>query len=334
MRVSASVYSNSERELLSLVEELDAHGIDSIHLDCADKIEVFEDVKTIRKESETAIDLHIISKQPERYFEALKNSEITEVTWQLEDLPKDFEFPNLPGIKQGIAIVSTTDIEILKNWVDRIDYLLMMSTSPGVSGGLFRKENFDRIRQVRNLYPKLELHVDGGVNQEVSFILRNLGVHQVVSGSYLVNGKFVGASLNNLRSGGAESQYTVGDMLIGRDELPVAGEDANLHEVLELMENGKRGFVLLKNNEGKLAGIVSNADLRRGLLKKFDELAELQLSDIVNPNPVTAKDSDSITEMVRMVKALPFTVLFLPVISDDGELKGAVTFNNLIKGEL
>jgi pentose-5-phosphate-3-epimerase len=50
----------------------------------------------------------------------------------------------------------------------------------------FVKTISQRIREFRRRYPSKNIHVDGGVNGEVSFILRNIGVDAAVSGSFLM----------------------------------------------------------------------------------------------------------------------------------------------------
>lgn len=335
MKISASVYSNKDRELPDLIRELDAHKIDSFHIDCLDEPRVFNDIQAIRKISNTPIDLHMITARPSEYFEQLKTADIEAVTWQLEDLPNSFSFPELPVTRQGLAIVSSTALEALQPFVEDIDFVLMMTTEPGKSGGTFNRENFSRIRKLRSLYPGLHVFVDGGVNQEVSFILRNLGVEQIVSGSYLVNGPFLGASLLSLKEGEGKGHFHVEDIMIAKEDLPVVSiSSTNPKQLILKMESGGKGFVLVEDDRGKLAGICSNADLRRAVIRHFDNLEDVSLEALINPKPIVAKASQHISEMVDTVKGLNFIILFLPVTNDEGKLLGAITFNDLIKGEL
>ena len=89
----------------------------------------------------------------------------------------------------------------------------MMATIPGESGGKFDKSNFTKIREFSQLYPDKKIHVDGGVNAEVSFILRNMGVYLSVSGSYLFNSVSIGSALLNLKLNEVESHFLVKDFM-------------------------------------------------------------------------------------------------------------------------
>ena len=52
---------------------------------------------------------------------------------------------------------------------------------------------------IKNFFPNKKVYVDGGVNDEIAFILRILGVSSVVSGTFLVKNN-IPKSLLRLRS--------------------------------------------------------------------------------------------------------------------------------------
>jgi ribulose-phosphate 3-epimerase len=82
--------------------------------------------------------------------------------------------------------------------IEQLDFVMLMCTTPGESGGKFQKENFQKINQLKYEYPNLSITIDGGVNSEVAFILRLLGVDTIVSGSYLMDKSEYGANMLNL----------------------------------------------------------------------------------------------------------------------------------------
>ncbi|MFP4092688.1 MAG: CBS domain-containing protein, partial [Cyclobacteriaceae bacterium] len=202
-------------------------------------------------------------------------------------------------------------------------------------GGVFRKDNFNRIRRFSKLYPGKRIHVDGGVNDEVSFILRSMGVDSAVSGSFLVNHTSMGAALMGLKMQEVKSHYLVRDMQIDKTHLPVLNLDCcTFKEVLQAIEDYDLGFALFEDGEGKMKGIVSNADVRRGLLKNIEDLNRTRLEDIINAEPICIQEEATISDMLALVTSKSFPILFLPVVDREGYLTGAVTFNNLIRGEV
>ncbi|MFT4738235.1 MAG: ribulose-phosphate 3-epimerase, partial [Paraglaciecola sp.] len=158
MKISASLYSSKERSMHALVEELDECHIDFFHIDCNDDPSVFDDIATIRKSSNTPIDLHIISENPAKYFDLIKEHQVEYVTFQFEQLPKDTIFPDFPDAKLGLAIVSETPVQVFEDFKNQFDFILMMTTTPGQSGGVFQKNNFKKIRKFRNQYPGRAIH--------------------------------------------------------------------------------------------------------------------------------------------------------------------------------
>jgi len=335
MKISASLYSGKNKSLPELVKELDGHNVDYFHIDCNDDPKVFSDIKAIRQISKTPVDLHIISSEPEKYFQGISENKVELVTFQYENLKSGINVPDGLKAKLGLAIISETNIDVFEKYKDRFDFILFMTTVPGQSGGRFNKENFSKIREFRQKYPDKKIHVDGGVNADVSFVLRNMGVYSVVSGSYLVNSDLVGNALHNLRSDYyVPSGMHVRDIMLSREETPAIQESsASFADVLNTIDRYNLGFTTVTDGSGRLAGIISNADVRKGLIRKISDLNQVKVGDIINRNPVKVFDDYTITEMIEFIKNTRYNILYLPVVDRQNNLTGAITFTNLIKGE-
>ena len=333
MKISASLYSNKEKKRSDLVAELDKCQIDYFHIDCNDDPSVFEDIKEIRTYSKTPIDLHIITDHPEQYLDLLKETPVERVCFQYENLKGKLELPEIQGTSYGLALVSDTDVSAFEDYKNECDFVLIMTTTPGQSGGTFRKDNFQRIRKFRNHFPGKEIEVDGGVNDEVGFILRMLGVQTVVSGSYLVNHEAISEALLHLRSSVVHSEFQVKDFMIDKAHAPVISYDSSVQRIIQTIDNHKMGFAILENDEGKLTGISSNADLRKGVLKQLENLQDLAPEDIINETPTVIDEEATISEMLYFINSKKFLISYLPVINKEGTLTGALSFINLIRSE-
>lgn len=333
MKISASIYSTS-RDLEQVVRDLDAHRIDLFHVDCNDDPKVFDDIAKIREWSKTPVDLHIISSTPEKYFPLLEKTPVDYVTFQYEDLPGKLEIPATIKGKLGLAITAVSDIDVFDAYADRFDFILMMATIPGKSGGEFNKEIFRKIRDFKKKYPEKRIHVDGGVNGEVSFILRNMGVYASVSGSYLFKAETVGAALLNLKTHEQESHFLVKDFMLSGEEIPLLKPgERSFENVLRSIEDYALGFTILAGNDGTLEGIISNADVRKGLLKNIGKLDAISENDMTNHSPVTVNENATVIELLRLIKSKKFPITYLPVVDNENKVTGALTFFNLVKGE-
>lgn len=334
MKISASIYSNKNGTLEHTIKSLHDNGADMFHVDCNDDLKVFEDINTIRKHSNKPIDLHIITSSPEKYFSYLEKEKPDYVTFQFEDIAGEIKLPNIKT-KYGLAITSATPINVFEKYADKFSFILIMATTPGKSGGTFNKENFEKVRIFKKNYPDKAVHVDGGVNAEVSFILRNMGVDVAVSGSYLFNETPVGTALLNLKANETHSQFYVKDFMHGINEIPLLYKNnCELKDVLESIEKGKMGFTILADENRNLAGLISNADVRKGLLKHIGNLNNVGVNDVVNTNPVTINENATVKEMLDFIRKKKFPISYMPVVNTEGKVAGALTFFNLIKGEL
>lgn len=334
MKISASIYSDKKRPLEEVIKDLMEHQVELLHVDCNDNLAVFEDIKKIRELCSIPIDLHIITEKPSKYYDLLIENPVEYVTFQYEDLKESLEIPSEVTGKKGIGVITPTPVTIFEEYPD-FDFILIMATIPGQSGGKFDTVNFGKMREFRNLYPGKSIHVDGGVNGEVSFILRNMGATSAVSGSYLFNASSIGQALMNLTSREVESHYQISDFMIPLSESPsVNSSDISLEKVLKSIDSGKLGFTLIVDENQNLNGLISNADVRKGLLRHLDDLSTIEIHSFLNEQPTTIDESSSVLDMLRLIKQSPFPIMYLPVVNGQGHAKGIVTFVNLIKGEL
>ncbi|MDP5172362.1 MAG: CBS domain-containing protein, partial [Bacteroidia bacterium] len=322
------------QSLEMLVKELDRHQVDFFHIDSKDNAAVFADIHSIRDWSQTPVDLHLITANPFLYLEHLREDRVELVTYQYE-LLENMELPILNQTETGIAIVSDTPLSALDVVVEQVDFVLFMTTTPGESGGQFRRENFQRIRDFRRRHPQVRVHVDGGVNDEVSFILRNLGVYSAVSGSYLLNGESISASLHSLKVADTNSHYRVEDFMIGLIETPLLPiSETHLISVLQTIEDFGLGLAIVTHGDGRLAGISTNADVRRALLKHPQNLHQVPPEELLNTSPLVAYADETVAELLQKVKQTSFPVSYLPVVDRQEKVVGTLTFANLVKGEM
>lgn len=334
MKISASIYSGKDKELDALVRELDAHRVDYFHIDCNNEPGVFDDIIQIRKISKTPVDLHLITDSPENYFEKIIETKIEFLTLQFEQLKGKPMIPAGFEGKLGLAIVSDTPVEVFDEYKDICSMVLFMATTPGMSGGKFDKQNFKKIQQFKNTYPKIKIHVDGGINDELSFILRNMGVDAAVIGSYLFRNDFIGSALLRLNSDDVKSHYKVSDFMMDFDEIPVLQEEgANFLDILKTIDFYKMGFTAISGKEGEMKGIITNADIRKCLIRNFDTIATVNITEMINRDPAFVFENETVSDILAYIKSLNFPVLFLPVVNADRKITGAIKFNNLIKGE-
>jgi pentose-5-phosphate-3-epimerase/CBS domain-containing protein len=316
------------------VEELNSYEVGYFHIDCKDDLGVFDDIAYLNAASSVPVDLHIISKTPQKFFELIRKHKIEQVSFQLEEFSGDIKFPSDLGADVGLAITSSTPVEAFEKYKELCSFVLLMTTTPGQSGGKFDRNTFQKIRQFRKAYPTKSIQVDGGVNAEVSFILRNLGVETAVVGSYLFNNS-IGVALHHLKKETVGSHFRLKDFMLSIGEIPVVKKrELSFEKALKSIEDFDMAFTLVVDELGKLDGLISNADVRRGLLRNLGDLNRIPVSDIINPKPLRMEENKTIHELLAFIKRVNFPLQYLPVVNAENRLVGAILFTNLIKGEL
>ena len=114
-------------------------------------------------------------------------------------------------------------------------------------------------------------------------------------------------------------------------------EEVSLQNLLQIIEDGQMGVALATDEQYFFKGLVSSADIRKALLKKLTngtDLNMLDVSDLINTNPIQINEEATVIELLQLIKNSPFAVLYLPVVDTTLKLKGIVQFSNLIKAEL
>jgi ribulose-phosphate 3-epimerase len=101
--------------------------------------------------------------------------------------------------KLGLAINPETKINEIKN-INNLDRMLVMTVHPGKYGSKFIPNTKEKIKQLRKLYPNLNIEVDGALNPVRIKSLKKLGANLFVSGSYIQNSKNPKKAFQNLKN--------------------------------------------------------------------------------------------------------------------------------------
>ena len=145
-------------------------------------------------------DLHLITSDPDKFWEEIRKSGIEATTLQLENLHSPLFVPDDLNGKVGLAVLASTPVSSFAVYQRNVSWLLIMMTTPGYSGGKFDPQLFANIIRYREAYPEISVYIDGGVTHEVAFVLRMIGIEQIVSGSYLFKGNSISESVEKLKS--------------------------------------------------------------------------------------------------------------------------------------
>jgi ribulose-phosphate 3-epimerase len=89
------------------------------------------------------------------------------------------------GCEAGLVLNPATPIEVLTWCAHKLSFVLVMTVNPGFGGQKLIPEIINKITQIRQLYPQLDLCIDGGVTLQNIATLARAGANQFVAGSAL-----------------------------------------------------------------------------------------------------------------------------------------------------
>jgi len=103
------------------------------------------------------------------------------------------------GRKVGFALNPETPVEKVREYLNDIDQILVMTVNPGFYGSSFLPETLGKIREIRRMKPDLNIEVDGGINPDTIRRVHDAGANMFVSGSYIVKSDDVKKAMDVLR---------------------------------------------------------------------------------------------------------------------------------------
>lgn len=163
-----------------------------------------DDIKTLTKKHQ--LEIHLMVKDIKKYiaiWSQLKN--VQKIIWpyeadknikHIEAINKNLKDKN---IKTGLAINPQTALAKIKSLISQFDTIQIMAVAPGRQGQKFQSQVLTKIKNLRQQFPKLNIEVDGAVNDQTFQAIVKAGANIVCPGSYLQNSKNIKASLAKLK---------------------------------------------------------------------------------------------------------------------------------------
>ncbi len=152
--------------------------------------------------SKLPLDCHLMVEHPENYLEELAKYRVNQVSVHWEVCPNLhrilMKIKEL-GMKAGVAINPATPVNDLKDVLEMIDFVLVMSVNPGFGGQVFIDHAVEKICELRQMDSQLIIEVDGGINENTAEGCVRAGVNVLVAGSYIFNANDRGEIIRKLR---------------------------------------------------------------------------------------------------------------------------------------
>jgi ribulose-phosphate 3-epimerase len=207
--ISPSILSADFSNLRAEIEALEDAGADMIHIDVMDGHFVPNltfgpaVIAALKKYTSLPFDVHLMIDQPEKWIQTYGDAGANLITVHPEattHLDRTISQIKSYGIKAGISLLPTTQINVLDFIIDKIDLILIMTVNPGFSGQKFMINQLKKISAISSIIKEMDiiLAVDGGINDETGKLCTQAGANMLISGNYIFTGNYK-ERINNLK---------------------------------------------------------------------------------------------------------------------------------------
>ena len=196
IQISPSILSADFSQLGNEIKRLEEGGADLIHVDVMDghfvpNLTIGPPViKALKKKCSIKFDVHLMISPVHKYIDAYADAGADIITFHPEatdDLSASIKRIKDFGKKVGVSLNPETSVSVIRDYLDQIDLVLIMSVNPGFGGQKFMPEVLEKIKELRNIQKEknvdFDIEIDGGINFENSKIAIEAGANILVSGT-------------------------------------------------------------------------------------------------------------------------------------------------------
>ncbi len=146
--------------------------------------------KRMNELCEKPLDVHLMIVEPEKYIEQFRAAGADVITVHYEACPhihRTIQQIQATGAKAGVALNPGTPVNVVKDLLEDLDLICLMSVNPGYGGQKFIYQTLPKVRELKAMIDeknsKCLIEIDGGVGLQNAEELLKAGARVLVAGS-------------------------------------------------------------------------------------------------------------------------------------------------------
>jgi ribulose-phosphate 3-epimerase len=196
IQISPSILSADFSQLGAEIKRLEEGGADMIHVDVMDghfvpNLTIGPPViKALRKQCSIKFDVHLMISPVHKYIEAYSDAGADIITIHPEatdNLEESILKIKSLNKKVGVSLNPETKIDLIIDYLEKIDLVLIMSVNPGFGGQKFMPEVLEKIKKLKKIQSEnhlnFDIEIDGGINFDNCQSAIEAGANILVSGT-------------------------------------------------------------------------------------------------------------------------------------------------------
>ena len=201
IKLAPSILTADFGRIAEQIKAAEAGGADYLHLDVMDGHFVppitFGPlvVEAVRRATKLPLDIHLMTEQPERQFEAFAEAGADIINMHIEAAPHaDRLLRRLHAMhkRAGVCLNPGTPLSAIEEVLGVTDQIIVMMINPGWGGQKLLPEMFDKVRRLRAMLDERglspDIEIDGGVKLNNAAACVAAGGSVLVCGSSVFNG--------------------------------------------------------------------------------------------------------------------------------------------------